>query len=84
MIKKTYPWIVIDKANMSKIDYHCKNAKQVAYAIMKSGTIRFRDFSEFVVIKDESKVIDLVTLTMGIGGDSPAVYYAVVDILEQA
>jgi hypothetical protein len=88
MIKKTYPWIIIDKANMSKVDHHCNSAAQVAMAMMKGkkGTfsLAFRDFSQFVVIKDEEKVIDLVTLTKGLGGDSLSIYHKVKAILEQA
>jgi hypothetical protein len=65
MIKKRYPWILIDKANMSKTQHRFSSVESVAFAMMKSGTLVYRDFSEFIVIKDEMKVVDLSALTRG-------------------
>jgi hypothetical protein len=84
MTNKTYPWILIDKANMAKIQHRFHNAESVAYAMMKSGTIQYRNFNEFVVIKNESVIVNLADLMEGIGGDYVAVHSKVKEILENA
>ena len=84
MIKKTYPWILIDKTNMGKFHHRFHNSESVAFAMMKSGTIAYRNFNEFIVIKNESVVVDLVNLMAGIGGDYTSIHAKVKTFLEEA
>jgi hypothetical protein len=84
MINKTYPWILIDKANMGKLRLHFHNSESVAYAMMKSGTIRYRDFSEFIIIKNEKEIVDLKSKMAGVGGDAISIHNKVTNILETA
>lgn len=84
MIKKIYPWILIDKANMSKVGFKFHNSESVAFAMMKSGTIRYRDFDEFIIIKNESQVINLKEKMVGVEGDENFIHSKVKAILENA
>jgi hypothetical protein len=84
MITKTYPWILIDKANMSKVSAKFRNTESVAFAMMKSGTICYRNFNEFIVIKNESTIIDLASLMNGVGGDAISIHNKLKKILENS
>lgn len=84
MITKTYQWILIDKANMTSLKCKFYNAESVAFAMMKKGTLNYRKFSEFVVIKNESVIVDLENGMRGIGGDVVSVHSAVKQFLENA
>lgn len=84
MIAKKYPWILIDKTNMSQFKFRFHNAESVAFAMMKSGAIEYRNFNEFIVIKNESVVVDLVSPMAGIGGDAVFIHSKVKQILENS
>ena len=84
MITKTYQWILIDKTNMSGFKHLFRNMESVAFAMMKSGSRNYRNFNEFIIIKNESTVIDLTKLMEGIGGDSVSIHAKVKQFLENA
>lgn len=84
MIKKVYPWILIDKTNMSRLNKEFKRAENLCFAMMKSGAMKYRDFSEFIIIKNESKIIDLKKEMEGVGGDIVSIHNKVKNILENA
>lgn len=84
MIAKKYPWILIDKTNMPQCKHRFHSAESVAFAMMKSGTIYYRNFNEFIVIKNESVIVDLVSLMAGIGGDAVFIHSKVKQILENS
>ena len=83
MINKTYPWILIDKTNMKSLNHRFRNTESVAFAMMKNG-LQYRDFSEFVIIKDEKTVVDLYKSMEGIGGDIISIHAKVMEFLEAA
>jgi len=84
MIAKKYPWILIDKTNMSQCKHRFHNVESVSFAMMKAGTINYRNFNEFIVIKNESVIVDLVSLMAGIGGGAVFIHSKVKQILEKA
>ena len=84
MITKTYPWILIDKTNMTKFRWKFFDTESVAFAMMKSGTINYRNFHEFIIIKNESIVVDLAKKMEGIGGDSVSIHKKVKEFLNAA
>jgi hypothetical protein len=84
MIDRKYTWIVIDKTNMKNVNHRFHNTESVAYTMMKSGTINYRNFSEFIIIKNETKIVDLTSLMQGIGGDAVSIHSKVKSFLENA
>ena len=84
MINKKYPWILIDKNNMKEFKSKFLNTESVAFAMMKSGTLNYRKFSDFVIIKNESVIVDLENLMAGIGGDAVSIHSKVKQFLENA
>jgi hypothetical protein len=60
------------------------NTESVAFAMMKKGTLNYRKFSDFIIIKNESVIVDLENLMKGIGGDVVSVHTAVKRFLENA
>ena len=81
MIKRKYKWILIDKADMRAVKTKFRDAESVCFAMMNSGTIRYRDFSEFILIKNESEVVDIAGKMAGIGGDMCNIHKKVLSIL---
>lgn len=69
---------------MRTIRHRFFNEESVAFAMMKSGTINYRNFSEFIIIKDEKIVVDLSTLMQGIGGDAAFIHARVMEFLKTA
>lgn len=84
MIDKTYPWILIDKADMGGLRHRFHNTESVAFAMLKSGTLLYRNFSEFLIIKNEKTIVDLSKAMRGFGGDIASIHREVLEVLENA
>jgi len=68
---------------MSKVRHDFQRPESVAFAMMKMNgmTPYYRDFSEFIVIKNESEIIDFAARMEGVGGDTASIHRKVLSIL---
>jgi hypothetical protein len=77
---KTYPYIVINKGDMTKLE-HFKTAHQVAMRIFPRTNNNITD--NFIVIKDENRVVDLTEIKY-YTADSSLVYVRLGTIIDEA
>lgn len=77
---KTYPYIVIDKGNMTKLE-HYNTSEEVARRIYPRTNNKITD--NFIIIKDENRVVDLSEIKH-YTADSISVYNRLKVIIDDA
>lgn len=77
---KTFPLILINKSDMRKIE-HYKDADKLALHLAKSDGSPF-NAENWLIIKDEKKVVDLLPLRGKVGVSSQ--YHAIKKAIEEA
>lgn len=77
---KIYPYIVINKGNMTKLE-HFKTAEQVALRIFPRTNNEIAD--NFIIIKNEDRVVDLDHIKH-YTADPTLVYDRLVTIIDDA